>query len=199
MRFHRLLPLPLALLLALAGASPAMAVNWTVDVTDYEFTPSERQIAVGDKVVWRFNDGGHTATSRPGQGEQWDSDLQSGGGTFEHTFTKPGRYQYVCTPHSSFMSGVIEVGGDPVSDTVDNFRTKRRGRSVTIRFTLNEPARVTYRLRGPRRRTVRRGRLETGSHSFKVRRLARGRYRGTLIVTDDFDNSVRPKNSFVIR
>jgi hypothetical protein len=32
-----------------------------------------------------------------------------------------------------------------------------------------------------------------------VRRLARGRYRGTLTVIDDFENAVRPKNSFVIR
>ena len=198
MRPRRLL-VPLALLLALACAAPARAVDWTVDVTDFTFTPAVRQVQVGDKVIWRFHDGGHTTTARPGQAEQWDSDLQSGGGIYEHVFTKPGRYEYVCTPHAGFMSGAIEVGGDPVADTVDDFRAKRRRRSVTISFTLNEPARVTYRLRGPRRRTVRRGRLDTGSHSFKVRRLARGRYRGTLIVTDDFDNSVRPKNSFVIR
>jgi plastocyanin len=198
MRPQRLL-VPLALLLVLACAAPARAVDWTVDVRDFSFTPTVRQVQVGDKVIWRFHDGGHTTTARPGQAEQWDSDLQSGGGIYEHVFTKPGRYEYVCTPHAGFMSGAIEVGGDPVADTVDDFRAKRRRRSVTISFTLNEPARVTYRLRGPRRRTVRRGRLETGSHSFRVRRLARGRYRGTLIVTDDFDNSVRPKSSFVIR
>jgi plastocyanin len=199
MRLHRLLPLPLALLLALAGATPAMAVDWSVDVTNFEFTPSERQIAVGDKVVWRFHDGGHTATSRPGQGERWDSDLRSGGGTYEHTFSRAGRYQYFCRPHDSFMRGVIQVGEDVVSDTVDNFRTMRRGRSVRIAFELNEPASATYRLRGPTRRTVRRGRLAAGSHRFRLRRLARGKYRGTLTLADDFDNKVAPKNSFVIR
>jgi plastocyanin len=162
MRLHRLLPLPLALLLVLAGASPAMAVDWTVDVTDFDFTPSERQIAVGDKVIWQFRDDGHTTTSRPGQGERWDSDFQSGGATYEHIFTEPGRYEYVCTPHSTFMSGVIEVGSDPVSDTVDRFRTSRRGRSATIRFTLNEPAEMTYRLKGPSRRTITRDRLAAG-------------------------------------
>lgn len=199
MRSHRLLPVPLALLLAIAGASPAMAVDWTVDVTDFEFTPSEQRIEVGDKVVWRFHDGGHTATSRPGQGERWDSDFQSGGGAYQHIFTRPGRYEYFCRPHEGFMSGVIEVGSDPVSDTVDNFRSKRRGRSVTISFMLNEPARMTYRLKGPSRRTVKRARLETGSHRFKLRRLARGTYRGTLTLKDDFDNEVTPSNSFVIR
>jgi plastocyanin len=198
MRPHRLL-VPLALLLALTCAAPARAVDWTVDVRDFSFTPTVRQVQVGDKVIWRFHDGGHTTTARPGQAEQWDSDLQPGGGIYEHVFTKPGRYEYVCTPHASFMSAAIEVGGDPVTDTVDDFHAKRRRRAVTISFTLNEPARVTYRLRGPRRRTIRRGRLEAGPHSFKVRRLARGRYRGTLTVIDDFDNSVRPRNSFVIR
>jgi plastocyanin len=195
----RPLLLPLAALLALAGATPAMAADWTVDVTDFRFSPPTRQVEVGDKVIWRFHDGGHTATSRPGQAEQWDSGEQFGGGIYEHTFTRPGRYEYVCTPHASFMSGAIEVGGDPVSDTIDDFRSKRRRKSVTISFTLNEPAIVTYRLRGPRRRTVSRGRLETGSHQFKVRRLARGRYRGTLSVVDDFGNRAAPRNSFVIR
>jgi plastocyanin len=198
MRPHRSL-VPLAFLVALACAAPAQAVDWTVDVRDFSFTPSVRQVQVGDKVIWRFHDGGHTATARPGQAEQWDSGVQPGGGIYEHVFTRPGRYEYVCTPHASFMSGAIEVGGDPVADTIDDFRAKRRRRSVTISFTLNEPARVTYRLRGARRRTIRRGRLEAGPHSFKVRRLARGRYRGTLTVIDDFDNTVRPRNSFVIR
>jgi plastocyanin len=198
MRTHRFL-VPLAALLALVWAAPAQAVDWTADVTDFRFTPTVRQVQVGDKVIWRFHDGGHTTTARPGQAEQWDSDLQPGGGIYEHVFTKPGRYEYVCTPHADFMSGAIEVGGDPVTDTIDDFRAKRRRKSVRISFTLNEPARVTYRLRGPRRRTVRRGRLEAGPQSFKVRRLARGRYRGTLTVIDDFANSVRSKNSFVIR
>jgi hypothetical protein len=97
------------------------------------------------------------------------------------------------------MSGVIEVGSDPVSDTVDRFRTSRRGRSATIRFTLNEPAEMTYRLKGPSRRTITRDRLAAGGHRFRLKRLARGKYRGTLTLLDDFDNKVTPRNFFVIR
>jgi plastocyanin len=199
MRPHRLLPLPLALAIALAAAAPAGAAEWTIDVRDFSFAPGTRQVEVGDKVIWRFHDGGHTTTSRSGQAEQWDSNLRNGGGIYEHTFTKPGRYEYVCTPHESFMTGVIEVGGDPVARTVDGFSTKRRGKSVTIRVTLNEPASLTYKLKGPSRRTVKRGRLQAGEHSFKVRRLAKGRYRGTLTLRDDFDNRTIRKNSFRIR
>jgi plastocyanin len=199
MRPHRLLPLPLAVLLALAAAAPAAAAEWTIDVTDFQFTPATRQVEVGDKVVWRFHDGGHTTTSKSGQAEQWDSQLRNGGGLYEHTFTRPGRYEYVCTPHASFMSGVIEVGGDAVARTVDGFRTRRRGRSVTVSVTLNEPAVLTYKLRGPTRRTVKRGRLPAGEHSFKLKRLAKGRYRGTLTLRDDFDNRTTRRNSFRIR
>jgi plastocyanin len=199
MRPRRLLPLPLAVLLALAAAAPAMAAEWSIDALNFEFAPDRQQVAVGDTVTWRFVDDGHSATSRPGQAEQWDSGTKAAGGVYKHTFTKPGRYEYVCIPHESFMTGVIEVGGDPVARTVDGFRAKRRGKSVTVSFTLNEAARVTYKLRGASRRTVKRGRLAAGSHRIRVKRLPKGRYNGTLTLLDDFDNRVTRKNSFRIR
>ena len=199
MRPSRLLLIPLTLLLVLLSGAPAMAADWTVEVTDFDFTPSERRIEVGDKVIWSFQVGGHTATSRAGQAERWDSDYQSGGGVYEHVFTRPGRYSYVCRPHESFMTGVIQVGDDPTANTVGAFRTKRRGRSVIVSFRLNEAARVSYRLRGPSRRRVKRGRLAPGRHRFKVRRLARGRYRGALKAVDDFGKATTRRKSFVIR
>jgi plastocyanin len=188
----------LAVLLSLAAAGPAAAADWSVEASDFQFTPSERRIEVGDKVVWTFTDAGHTTTSRSGQPERWDSDYQTGGGRFEHVFATPGRYQYVCRPHSPYMRGVIQVGEDAVSDTVDRFRTRRRGRTATIAFTLNEPARMTYRLKGPSRRTVKRARLDAGEHRFKLRRLARGTYRGTLSLSDDFDKVATQKKRFSI-
>ena len=199
MRPHRLLLLALTLAGALVTAPPAMAADWTVDVTDFEFTPTERRIEVGDKVIWRFHDGGHTTTSRPGQAERWDSDFRSGAEVYEHVFTKPGRYSYVCTPHDSFMTGVIQVGDDAAVVALEGLRTRRRGKSVTVSFRLNEAARVSYRLRGPSPRRVKRGRLGPGRHRFKVRRLARGRYRGALKAVDDFGKTTTRRKSFVIR
>jgi plastocyanin len=201
MRPRFLLPIPLAVLLALAGAAPASAVDWNVDVANFMFTPRERAIGVGDTVIWRFAEPGHTTTAAGGQAERWNSGPATtpSGGTFRHTFNRPGRFQYFCIPHRSFMKGVIEVGEDEVSDTVDAFRTKRRGASVTISFELNEPATVTYRLRGRDDRVVRRGRLAAGRHRFRVPNLDEGTYRGTLTLSDDFDNKVTPKNLFVIR
>jgi hypothetical protein len=58
---------------------------------------------------------------------------------------------------------------------------------------------VTYRLKGPSRRTVRRGRLAKGRHSITLSRLKRGSYRGVLTVVDDFDKKVTARHSFVIR
>jgi plastocyanin len=199
MRRHRLLPIPLALLLVLVAAAPASAAEVEVTATNYAFNPKQLAIGVGDTVTWRFATGGHTTTSNPGQADRWDSGNKAFGETFRRTFTRPGRFQYFCVPHAGFMKGTIQVGTDQVSDTVDAFRTRRSGANVRISFKLNEPATVTYKLRGAERRTVRRGRLAAGRHSFRVRRLDEGRYRGTLTLADDFDKKVTPKNSFAIR
>jgi plastocyanin len=201
MRPQRLL-IPLALLTPLAFASPAAAFDWKTEVISYEFKPRAQNIAVGDSVTWNFTDEGHTSTSLRGQPESWSSvseGTNSAGSSFTKEFDTPGRYQYVCIPHQGFMKGVIQVGTDTVTDTLDKFRTRRRGHRVKLSFLLNEPATVTYRLRGPSRRTVKRGRLAAGTHSFTVRRLKPGTYRGVLTVVDDFDKKITPRNSFVIR
>ena len=202
MRPKRLLT-PLALLVFFASASPAAAFDWSVNVIDYEFQAKEQQIAVGDSVTWNFAVAGHTATSKGGQPDSWnsapDGGTNSAGVLFTKTFTTPGRYQYICVPHQAFMSGVIQVGTDTVVDSIDNFKSKRTGNRVRLSFLLNEPAKITYKLTGKSRRTVTKGRLAAGKHSFTLRGLKRGTYRGVLTVVDDFDKKITPKNSFVIR
>jgi plastocyanin len=197
MRRHRLLPIPLALLASLAAAAPVGAAEVEVGVVNFAFQPASRSIAVGDTVIWRFGDSGHTTTANRGQAERWNSGLESSGQEFRKRFTRPGRFQYICTPHP-FMEGTITVGSDSVRDTVDAFRTTRSGSSVRVSFELNEPATVAYKLRGAERRTVRKGRLRAGRHSFRVRNLDPGSYTGTLALADDFDKKVNPKKSFVI-
>jgi plastocyanin len=201
MRPNRLL-LPLTFALALAPAAPAAAFDWSTNVVDFEFQPSERKIALGDSVTWNFVNEGHTSASVGGQPDSWKSvadGVNPAGSTYRHVFNTPGRFQYVCLQHRDFMKGVVEVGTDAVADSIDRFRTKRIGNRVKISFLLNEPATVRYSLRGPSRRTVKRGRLEAGTDSFTLRRLKRGTYRGVLTVVDDFDKKVTPRNFFVIR
>jgi plastocyanin len=196
MRSHRLL-LPVTVTLALGLASPAMAAD--VEVHNYAFTPKKLKIAIGDRVTWTFPDEVlHTTTALPGQGYSWDSGLKTSGATFGRTFTRPGRFNYICEPHS-YMEGAITVGDDEEGDTVDNFKGTRRGNDVKISFKLNEAATVTYKLKGPSGRTVKRGRLEEGRHSFRLQNLKEGEYRGTLTAVDDFDKKATPKNFFAIR
>jgi plastocyanin len=201
MRPHRLLP-PLALAFTLVLASPAAAFDWKTNVTDFEFQPREQGIALGDTVTWNFSTEGHTTASVGGQPDSWRSvedGVNPAGTSYTHQFNMPGRFQYVCLQHKDFMKGVIEVGDDAVSDSIDRFKSRRTANRVRISFLLNEPATVRYSLKGPSRRTVKRGRLEQGTHGFMLRRLKRGSYRGVLTVVDDFDNKVTPRNSFVIR
>jgi plastocyanin len=193
------------LALALGVAPPAMAADWTVDVTpSFTFAPSESRIAVGDTVTWTFSDNGHTTTAGEGQVEDWDStkpggEFNAAGETFSRTFERPGRFQYVCLPHQDFMKGTIQVGKDTESDTVDKFRTAKRGDDVTVRFTLNEAAKATYRLRGPSAKSYKRARLRAGRRAFTLRNLEPGRYRGKLTLVDDFDKKTTQRNSFRIR
>jgi plastocyanin len=200
MRPHRLL-MPLTVILALGSAAPAVAADLPVEVVDYEFLPAERKIALGDTVIWSFTNGGHTTTAARGQADKWNSGpaTSEAGTTYQKTFNTPGRFQYICIPHSSFMKGTIEVGEDAERDTVDNFKGTRRGDNIKISFKLNEAAKVTYKLKGPSRRTVERGRLDAGRHSFRVRNLRKGEYRGTLTLLDDFDKKATRRSFFVIR
>ena len=109
MRPTRLL-IPLALLTFFASAMPAAAADWGVGVVDYEFQPQTRQIEVGDSVTWNFGVDGHTTTSKPGQPDSWtsapDGATNSAGVPFTKVFNTPGRYQYICVPHQTFMKGV---------------------------------------------------------------------------------------------
>jgi plastocyanin len=197
------LAFPIALFASLALASPAAAADHEVTADElFTFTPPELHIAVGDTVIWRFLAGGHTSASAKGQPVSWNSmpeGTNPAGTSYPKLFNVPGRYQYVCTPHKAFMKGVIEVGEDAVADSIDNFKSKRTGNRVKLNFELNEAATVTYRLKGPSRRTVRRGRLDAGGESFTLRRLKRGTYRGVLTVVDDFDKKITPRNFFVVR
>jgi plastocyanin len=201
MRPNRLL-LPLTFALVLAPAAPAAAFDWNTNVIDFEFQPAERKISLGDSVTWAFVNEGHTTASVRGQPDSWRSvgdGVNPAGTSYTHVFNTPGRFQYVCLQHKDFMKGVVEVGTDTVIDSIDKFRSKRTGNRVKISYLLKEPATVRYSLKGPSRRTVKRGRLEAGTDSFTLRRLKRGTYRGVLTVVDDFDKKITPRNFFVIR
>jgi plastocyanin len=187
LRPRRLL-ITLAVLSPLALASPALAADASVNVVDFSFEPKEVQVGLGEKVTWNFAVGGHTTTSNPGQAERWNSGpaTNAGGTSFEHTFTKPGRFSYICLPHQSFMRGTVVVGTDEHRRSQSRFSQSRRGSTVTYRFRLVEAAKVSIKLSGEARRSASRKRLEPGRHSIRFRNVRSGRYNGTATFTDDF-------------
>jgi plastocyanin len=102
----------LALLLAalilfvLGSIEMARAATHTVTIADFAFSPPMLTITAGDTVTWTNEDPVvHTATSTTGA---FDSGDLAQGASFSFTFTTPGTYAYVCTPHPE-MTGQIVV------------------------------------------------------------------------------------------
>jgi plastocyanin len=75
----------------------------TVAVDELTFSPKKVEISAGETVDWQwdgktvhdvaFDDG----PASPKQRE----------GTWQHTFTRPGRYDYVCTLHPGMVGEVV--------------------------------------------------------------------------------------------
>jgi plastocyanin len=102
----------LALLLAamilfvLGSIEMARAGTHAVDISDFAFSPATLTITTGDTVTWTNSDPVvHTATSTTGA---FDSSDLAEGASFSFTFTTPGTYDYLCTPHPT-MTGQIVV------------------------------------------------------------------------------------------
>lgn len=71
-----------------------------------DFGPKVITVAVGDTVTWiNKDDMPHTVTTYDGT---FDSGLFKGGESWSYTFTKPGTYEYYCTPHP-WMKGTVIV------------------------------------------------------------------------------------------
>ena len=103
----RLLPLLVAGLLAAALPGPARAATHDVEIVDFAFAPATLTITAGDTVRWTNSDAvEHTATSMSGA---FDSGLLAQGESYSMTFTTPGTYDYLCTPHPTMTGRIVVV------------------------------------------------------------------------------------------
>ena len=90
------------------------------------FVPETVEISVGDTVRWTFESPGHNVTAKAGASEKvsipddaepfasYEGDqhfaIDEEGSTYEHTFSVPGEYVYVCAPHEDQgMVGTVVV------------------------------------------------------------------------------------------
>lgn len=94
-----------------------------ISVTDFEFTPSNLEINVGDTVTWTNFGGVHnvngTTSVFPDNPTGFGNGVPDQDWVFSHAFSIPGVYEYRCDVHwdGMGMGGVITVSGETaVSD-----------------------------------------------------------------------------------
>lgn len=87
---------------ATAAVVPAHAgTSKTVAVKNNAFSPGTVKIRKGDRVVWKWTQGGVPHNVTPAAGGAGSKTTSRKGATFAKTFSKRGTFKYVCTIHSS--------------------------------------------------------------------------------------------------
>ncbi len=112
------------------------ATTWTVTVSDFQFTPSELNVAVGDVITWEWVDGSHTTTSLdvPAGAVAWDAAITNNNTTFSYTVTAAGSYSYQCTPHAPNMAGSF-TATSVLPVTISSFYISNQNNVPVIKWT----------------------------------------------------------------
>jgi plastocyanin len=107
-----------------AASQPSTGTVLTITLTgDFTFKPDAATVPVGTTVRWSNSSGDtHTVSNEPKSASDpknvstpagaapFNSGEIRPGGKFEHRFTMPGTYRYVCEPHEEMgMKGTITV------------------------------------------------------------------------------------------
>lgn len=86
------------------GATVASSRPGTVVIKNLRYSPKTITVRAGETVTWEFDDG---RIPHDVKGDGFDSGTKSKG-SWSHTFTKAGTYDYHCTLHP-YMKGTVEV------------------------------------------------------------------------------------------
>ena len=94
---------------AAVAVGPAQAGSTkTVAVKNNAFSPTSVSIHKGDKVTWKWTQGGVPHNVTPASGAAGSATSSKKGFTFTKTFSKAGTFKYVCTIHSN-MKVTVKV------------------------------------------------------------------------------------------
>jgi len=94
----------LMLSVLLISNTESYATRYSIDVKNYEFSPSNLpSVKIGDTLHFEWKNGVHTTTSTtiPAGAAAWDALMDDTHLTFDYVPTVAGLYLYVCTPHAS--------------------------------------------------------------------------------------------------
>jgi len=91
----------------MSATAPAGPVSGNqVNIDDFAFVPLTLTVAVGTTVTWTNHDEEpHTVAASDGS---FHSPGMGTGATFSHTFSAPGKFDYVCSIHP-MMRGTVVV------------------------------------------------------------------------------------------
>lgn len=101
-----------ALLCVSFAVNVAQGATFSVTMRNFQFSPANLTINVGDTVTWIDQQGMHDTVSGVSgvPSGVWRSPLMQPPQTFSFTFNSPGTFPYYCTPHWPLgMSGSIQV------------------------------------------------------------------------------------------
>ena len=126
----------------------ASAKTVMITAGNFQFSPSNTTLNLGDTVMFMWHDDTHTTTSTtvPAGAATWDSPLDATHTSFIYVPTVAGTYTYHCIPHASMgMTGQFSVQFATMVPTVDNpvafmFWPNPATSSTHIRFAQNQPA-----------------------------------------------------------
>jgi len=98
-----------AMLVSAGPISVARAATHELVIAKFSFGPPSLTITAGDTVRWTNLDAVvHSVTSVNGA---FDSGEFGEGEAFSFTFTTPGTYDYLCTPHPQMTGRIVVVAG----------------------------------------------------------------------------------------
>ena len=82
-----------------------------IEIDDFLFKTTTASIPAGTTVTWtNVGDVRHNVVSDDSSPRKGlNSDLLAHGDSYSYTFSSPGTYYYLCTPHPTLMRGVIVV------------------------------------------------------------------------------------------
>ena len=89
---------------------PALASKARIIVKNFGFDPPETTVPAGTEMEWTDQGGRHPVQADDGS---FKSETMTAGGTFKHSFNRPGVYRYFCEFHGAAgghdMAGVVIV------------------------------------------------------------------------------------------
>jgi plastocyanin len=97
------------LVAAIAVVPAHAASSKTVAVKNNSFSPGAVSVHKGDKVVFKWTQGGVGHNVTPTSGAAGSATSSKKGFTFAKTFKKAGTFKYICTIHPTQMKVTVKV------------------------------------------------------------------------------------------